>query len=158
MFGTPRHCPHVLVLSIVLAACAQTSRNAPGFTEEDADAVRTNLTSYIRADPIDTPEDFFFQFAEDIHWTYADEPPWVGMQGLRDVEWCHTVSADITPERVDGSGDIAYARGHYRLTLNCAAEGTVNAQGPFMSVHRRQTDGSWRIEALLQSAAAAATP
>jgi ketosteroid isomerase-like protein len=145
-------------LCLTLSACSQTSAKVPGFTEEDATAVRNNLQTYISTDPIDAPDAFFSQFTNDIHWTYADEPPWVGTQGLRDVAWCHTVSAEITPERVDGSGDLAYARGSYRLTLNCAAEGTVNGQGPFLSVHRRQPDGSWRIEALLQPNAAPTTP
>jgi ketosteroid isomerase-like protein len=124
------------------------------FTDEDAAAVRDNLQTYITSDPVDAPDAFFSQFTDDIYWIYADQAPWVGMQGLRAVEWCHTVSAQITPDHVEGSGDLAYARGTYRLTLNCASGGTLNGQGPFLSIHRRQADGSWRIQSLLQPAAA----
>jgi ketosteroid isomerase-like protein len=102
------------------------------------------------ADPIDAPETFFSQFTEDVYWVYSDQTPWVGMQGLRSVKWCHTLSAEITADRVEGSGDLAYARGTYRLSLDCGGDAPVDTEGVFLSAHRRQQDGSWRIESLLQ--------
>jgi len=45
---------------------------------------------------------------------------------------------------VDGHGDVAYTRGKYALTI--APRGktpAVSDHGKFLSVHRRQADGSW---------------
>jgi len=69
---------------------------------------------------------------------------------LKGVEWCHTISAGITAERVEGSGDLAYARGTYRLSLKCKEDTPIDSEGVFLSVHRRLEDGTWRIESLLQ--------
>ena len=141
------------VLAFILAlmsGCAQPQVEVSTFSAQDVAAVRTNLDTYMTADPIDAAETFFSQFTEDVYWVYSDETPWVGMQGLRSVEWCHTLSGEITADRVEGSGDLAYARGTYRLSLDCGDDAPVELEGVFLSVHRRQQDGAWRIESLLQ--------
>ncbi len=141
------------VLAFILAlmsGCTQPQVEVSSFSTQDAAAVRTNLDTYLGADPIDAPETFFSQFTEDVYWVFDDQPPWVGMQGLRSVEWCNTLSAEITADRVEGSGDLAYARGTYRLSLDCGGDAPVEFEGVFLSAHRRQQDGAWRIESLLQ--------
>ena len=141
------------VLAFILAlmsGCAQPQVEVSTFSAQDVAAVRTNLDTYMTADPIDAAETFFSQFTEDVYWVYSDETPWVGMQGLRSVEWCHTLSGEITADRVEGSGDLAYARGTCRLSLDCGDDAPAELEGVFLSVHRRQQDGAWRIESLLQ--------
>jgi len=141
------------VLAFILAlmsGCAQPQVEVSTFSAQDVAAVRTNLDTYMTADPIDAAETFFSQFTEDVYWVYSDETPWVGMQGLRSVNWCHTLSGEITASRVEGSGDLAYARGTYLLSLDCGGDVAVESDGDFLSTHRRQEDGAWRIESLLQ--------
>ncbi len=140
----------MFIIALGLSACAQPQVEMVSFSGQDAAAVRTNLDTYMAADPIDEPETFFSQFTEDVYWTFEDQTPWVGMQGLRSEEWCHTLSAQITADRVEGSGDLAYARGSYRLSLDCGGNAPVESEGVFLSAHRRQQEGSWRIESLLQ--------
>ncbi len=140
----------LMFIALGLSACAQPQVEMVSFSGQDAAAVRTNLDTFIAADPIDEPETFFSQFTEDVYWVYSAETPWVGMQGLRSVEWCHTLSGEITADRVEGSGDLAYARGSYRLSLDCGGDAPVGDEGLFLSAHRRQQDGSWRIESFLQ--------
>jgi ketosteroid isomerase-like protein len=140
----------VFPLAIGVSGCAQPEVEIASFSAQDAGAVRTNLDTYLSADPIDAPETFFSQFTEDVYWVFADQTPWVGTQGLQGVEWCHTLSSEITADRVEGSGDLAYARGTYRLSLDCGGDTPVDREGVFLSVHRRQEDGTWRIESLLQ--------
>ncbi len=142
-------CP---VIAVAVSACAQQAPDVTSFGLQDAPAVRANLSAYMNADPTADPDAFFSQFAQDVHWIYNDNEPWVGLDGLRGVEWCGTVSAEITADRVEGSGDLAYARGTYQLSLNCGDASTVDTEGVFLSTHRRQADGSWRIESLLQMA------
>jgi len=140
------------LVAVAVSACAQPDAEPPTFDPQDATAVRDNLAAYMSADPTNEPDAFFSQFTEDIHWIYNDQEPWVGIDGLRNRDWCGTLSADISAGRVEGSGYLAYARGTYRLSLDCGDDNPVNSEGVFLSAHRRQQDGSWRIESLLQVA------
>ncbi len=140
----------IFIIALGLAGCVQPQVETVSFSGQAATAVRTNLDTYLATDPIDEPETFFSQFTEDVYWVFNDQTPWVGMQDLRSVEWCHTLSAQITADRVEGSGDLAYARGSYHLSLDCGGDAPVGSEGLFLSTHRRQQDGSWRIESLLQ--------
>ena len=144
--------PALLVTALVAASCAQQAPEIPSFTSEDAAAVRANLDTYMQADPLEEPETFFSQFTDDVYWIYDHNEPGVGMEALRSVEWCGTISATITADRVEGSGDLAYARGTYRLSLDCGEDMPTDSEGVFLSTHRRQADGSWLIESLLQVA------
>jgi ketosteroid isomerase-like protein len=149
--GSRRAAVAVLVLTS-LPACGTA---ADGFGERDTEAIRSNLRTYMETNPLDRPDAFFAQFTEDVHWIYAENEPWVGQQGLRAVEWCGTNAAEITPERVEGSGDLAYARGTYELSLDCGGDEPLESEGVFLSAHRRQADGSWRVESMLQMPRAA---
>lgn len=140
----------MFTLALGVSGCAQPEADVASFSAQDAAAVRTNLDTFMSADPIDAPDTFFSQFSEDVYWVRNDQEPWVGMQALRSVDWCHTLSGtNITADHVAGSGGLAYARGTYLLSLRCGND-TVNSQGDFLSIHRRQQDGSWRIEAMQQ--------
>lgn len=140
----------MFILAFGVASCVQPRPAPRAFSAQDVAAVRANLDRFWAADPIDAPETFFSQFTEDLYWIYRDQEPWEGMQKLKSVEWCHTLSGEITADRIDGSGDLAYARGTYRLSLDCGQDTPVDSEGVFLSVHRRQQDGTWRIESLLQ--------
>jgi ketosteroid isomerase-like protein len=142
------------MVALALSNCgkpqAETEETA-SFSAQDAAAVRANLETAMGADPIDAPETFFAQFTENVYWVFHKDAPWAGIQDLRSVDWCHTASSEIAAGRIEGSGDLAYARGTYRLSLDCGRDAPVDRDGVFLSVHRRQQDGSWRIESLLQS-------
>lgn len=144
----------LIVAFIVVAGipgCAQPRPESSTSDAQDAAAVRVNLDAYMSADPASDAETFFSQFTEDVHWIHGDQAPWVGIQGLRNVNWCHTLpGSKTTVDRVEVSGDLAYARGTYRLSLDCGDDGQQDSEGVFLSAHRRQQDGSWRIESLLQ--------
>ncbi len=56
---------------------------------------------------------------------------------------------DLTVERLEGSGDLAYVRGTFQLALDCGEANPVERQGSFIQIHRRQPDGSWRIATII---------
>ena len=101
------------------------------------------------ADPEVDPDAFFSEFTEDVDWVFNGLDPWEGMDALRANNWCTTQGAEILADRVEGSGDLAYARGTYSLELMCNDD-VVASTGSFLSVHRKGDDGRWRIEALHQ--------
>jgi hypothetical protein len=137
------------VILVAAASCGQAPDpvEQDGLSAEDAAAVRSNLR-FAGVDPIDAPEEFFGQFAEDVHWNFRGIRT-DGMEALRALEWCHTISGENTPRQVEGSSDLAYVLGTYRLSLNCGDEEPVNVEGEFVTIHRRERDGSWRISLYL---------
>jgi ketosteroid isomerase-like protein len=54
------------------------------------------------------------------------------------------LTMNISPEEITVMGDLAYSRGTYssERTVN---NKTVNIDGKFLTIFRRQADGSWRI-------------
>jgi ketosteroid isomerase-like protein len=53
---------------------------------------------------------------------------------------------DITNEEVQVSGDLAFARGTYAATVTPKAGGEETfIDGKYMTILKRQTDGSWKI-------------
>ena len=148
-----RWCPRrALLLTVALScltACAESAPEPEAFGADDAAAIRASLSAYMAANPNIDPDSFFTHFTDDVYWTYNGQDPWVGMEALRAVNWCDTREAEITADRVEGSGELAYAYGTYSIELECASEPTGSA-GMFLSVHRRGPDGVWRIAAMQQ--------
>jgi ketosteroid isomerase-like protein len=47
--------------------------------------------------------------------------------------------------QIDGSGDLAYARGAYSVTVEVREPTVIYDRGKFLLIFRRQADNSWRI-------------
>jgi uncharacterized protein (TIGR02246 family) len=55
---------------------------------------------------------------------------------------------DFINERTDASGDLAYTTGSYKVTYTDAkTKKVVNGQGTYVTVFKRQADGSWKAVA-----------
>jgi predicted ester cyclase/ketosteroid isomerase-like protein len=115
------------------------------FSEQDAAAVRENLQSFAGSSPIKSPETFFAQFTDDIHWSPGPDFVATNIQELRDGPWCTEIEHMRNVDRVEGSANLAYVRGTFQLSLDCGNDELDNLHGTFLSVHRRQADGTWRI-------------
>jgi uncharacterized protein (TIGR02246 family) len=78
------------------------------------------------------------------------EPPVVGKDRIRTRNRAvldkFAFNMSITNEEVGAAGDWAFARGSYTATLT-AKDGsqTVPVDGKYMTILKRQPDGSWRI-------------
>ena len=138
-------CARLAVGSLALFAVALLSeaQEVRGLSDSDASAVQSNL-QFAGMDPIDTPEAFFSLFTEDVHWSYRGNRV-DGMKALRETDWCHTISGENTIEQMEGSGDLAYVLGTYQLSLRCGDQAPVQVEGEFVTIHRRDREGSWRI-------------
>jgi ketosteroid isomerase-like protein len=138
----------VFILTLGVSSCTQSQPDTPSFSAQDVAAIRANLDTFMIGDPIDEPETFFSQFTEDVYWVFGNLEQ-VGMESLKSVNWCHALVGEITADRVEGSGNLAYARGTYRLSLDCGGDTPIDSEGVFLSAHRRQQDGTWRIESMI---------
>ena len=51
----------------------------------------------------------------------------------------------ITPEEIEVAGDWAYSRGSYSSDRVNAKGEEIHIEGKFMTIHKRQDDGAWKI-------------
>lgn len=121
------------------------AESAGGLTENEAAAVRENLEAFTASDPIESPDTFFAQFTDDIHWSPGPDFVATNIQELREGPWCTATSNTQTVDHIEGLGNLAYARGTFQLSLDCGDPQVVERQGSYLSVHRRQSDGTWLI-------------
>jgi uncharacterized protein (TIGR02246 family) len=57
-------------------------------------------------------------------------------------------SLDFTNERTDATGDLAYTSGSYKVTYtDTKTKKVVNGQGTYVTVFKKQADGSWKAVA-----------
>lgn len=65
---------------------------------------------------------------------------WAGVLGA------YTVTFDISPDMVEGRGDLAYSMGHYRVTAVPKAKSAPGFadEGKFVEILKKQPDGSWK--------------
>jgi hypothetical protein len=143
MFRVLRLVAVAVVVGALFVALSSVAQESHGLSPADAGAVRANL-GFAGADPIDAPGKFFGQFTEDVHWNYRGDRA-DGMEALRKLGWCHSVSGENTVKKLEGVGEWAYALGTYRLSLKCGDRAPVNVEGEFVTVHRKDRRGSWRI-------------
>lgn len=52
---------------------------------------------------------------------------------------------EITPEEIVVTGDWAYSRGTYASDRLNADGADIHIEGKFMTIHKRQDDGTWKI-------------
>ena len=59
----------------------------------------------------------------------------------------YRVNIALKAEEVEGHGDLAYSRGRYTLDLTPKAKGpgAAHDEGKFLTIFRRQPDGTWLL-------------
>jgi uncharacterized protein (TIGR02246 family) len=58
----------------------------------------------------------------------------------------YTVKFEITPDIIEGRGDLAYNMGHYRFTAVPKAKNApgIADEGKFVEILKKQPDGTWK--------------
>ena len=131
---------------VILTACG------PGvapLTDEDIaalDALRSAYTEAVLAGDADAQA---AQFTEDALWLGADAP---AIQGRAAIRAAHEPDPSVTVQEftitsleIDGYGDLAFDHGTWSQTY--VAEGMaepVTVVGKYVTIVRKQDDGSWR--------------
>ncbi len=134
-------------LVLTLAGCAHVPPTATSSVSE-LTALDSRLQKAVEVRDLDLIVSFY---AEDAVLLPAAEPTVIGREAIRS-EWKHilaipdfTNSSSLSKVEVSNSGDMAYSMGTYRSTMMGEDGKPTVEPGKWLSVWKRQEDGSWRI-------------
>ncbi len=149
--------PLVLVTVILLLASGCTATGETPRQEADLEAQRASLLEADRAlaeaySTSDTPLDAVFAFfADDARVLAPDVPIALGWEASRAVfaklEALPGYSLSWSPTTADigSAADLGYTIGTYHMQLPDDDGNTVEVDGKYLSLWKRQPDGSWKI-------------
>lgn len=115
------------------------------------DAVEKNWEQYSSSLTEGDPELFLSIHDEEIVKMPPDTPAFFGIQALETkirvgLEALDYEDFSINLEEVEADGGLGFARGTYTFTVTVRSSGTtINYDGKFLTVLKRQADGSWKI-------------
>lgn len=139
-----------LTLAVLLiAGCATTG----GTSHEDfAEIAQRSLDSYGAALIAGDIESWLALHDEDVMKLPQDRPAIVGMDALREdistgLKVVEFLDFGCDSQEFVVFGEYGYARGNYFIEQRLRATGQMlpRFEGKYLTVYRRQTDGSWRI-------------
>jgi uncharacterized protein (TIGR02246 family) len=135
------------ILIIVLSGCGPKSPGDAAVSAPDVNAMWKEYSTSLNEGDADR---WIALWSEDGVQLPPDEPPVVGKKRIGDRIRAgldrFKFDMAITNEEVRTSGDLAFARGHYRATLTPRQGGKqIFIDGKYMTILVRQTDGSWKI-------------
>ena len=146
-----RHSRMFLTLgSLILTGCSQSA--APDNPEADARALREGeVTAFVNDWGGKDADRIAAHYADDGNVMIPNSPTMTGKdaiakgmkEGLADPNW----SLALQPVQVVVSkgGDLGYTRGTYVLTAtDPATKKAVTEKGRFVTIFRKQPDGSWK--------------
>lgn len=148
---TLKNSASVFLLAVMGFACAAPSQQPAGLSAEDVAAIRQL-----------TEEDFTALLAahdfEGVGGTLTEnavimpfgEPAQQGKATIMDVlerNWGVLPIAEFNQEsvKIDGRGDLAYARGTYAITVQGEGMPEIRDQGKYLMILEKQPDGSWLV-------------
>lgn len=137
-----------LPFALVLSSCAHTAND---YSTDAMQAIRAADTALQKAVADKDLERIVSFYAEEAVMLPTAEPIVVGKSAIRE-EWQHILSiprfqnnSSLTRIDVSSSGDMAYSMGTYVATMLGEAGNSATEPGKWLSVWKRQADGSWRI-------------
>ena len=158
MLEVRRSARFLAVMVISIAACGPASRGPAGRDEGATATLSASDSARIAA------TDSAFQAAANsgdaaaVAAVYATDasllPPNLPVQRGRDAIrafWAglldaYTVKFEISPDIIEGRGDLAYHMGRYRFTAVPKAKSAsgIADEGKFVEVLKKQPDGTWK--------------
>ena len=144
-----------LALTVQVGACgrpaappAAASTAAAPLTAADQAAIRATDTAFGTAAGAGDAAGAAAVYLPDARLMPPNAPTVNGRDGIQRF-WgglfdAYRVRITVTSDEIEGSGDLAYARGHYTLDLTPKAGGPpAHDEGKFLEILRRKPDGTW---------------
>lgn len=148
-------------LLALLTSCAQPPQSVDTH-DADIQALKDNEAQWNKDYQTKDLEKITAHYADDAVLIAPGAPPSIGKQAihsaLKEMVADNALSLSFQAERVDvaKSGDVAYTQGSYTLTLtDPATKKPINDKGSYVTVYKKQADGSWKA---VSDIASSATP
>jgi ketosteroid isomerase-like protein len=152
--------PPVALLGIMLfgvtGACrpkdgASSASDAPtAISPADEVKIRSADSAFMAAANAADVAGILAVYSSDAALLAPNLPPQKGHDAIK-AFWgglleAYTVRFEVASDTIEGRGDLAYNRGHYRFTAVPKAKGApgVADEGKFVEILKKQPDGSWK--------------
>ena len=146
--------PIVLVLALVLAACApppqeEAAPEAPSQAEVAA-ALHGLVDAYVSASNAGDATALTALFTDDAVLMPGNAPTASGKEAIQAFYQSRfdqfTLELAASQAEAEGAGEWAFARGTYTIKLTPKAGGEpIEYSGKYMNISKRQADGSWKM-------------
>ena len=132
----------------LLCLAAGCSRGPTPLSEADKATIRTNDEKFAQAVVAKNWSGLAAMYSTDAAFMPPNESAVQGRAAIQ--SWMNAfppvTAFSLTPQLVDGRGDLAYVRGTYMMTLTPpGAPAPVEDHGKYIVIERKQPDGSWLI-------------
>jgi len=135
------------LLVLVISGCAPQVD-----VEADKAAIRSAAdVGMLGAAKENNVEGILVYYTDDASFLPPDAPIASGKEAIRAV-WTQLlansdVSWQTTRVEVSSAGDLAYATGTYKITVDASDDNPVSEIGKWVAVWKKQADGSWKCVA-----------
>ena len=136
----------VLAVSALTACAAKSGSDATTFTPQDSSAIAAEAEKW-RSTTVSRDFDrFATTISDDVVMYPPNAAPLQGKDAsMAFIKGYPTITKfELKTRETAGQGDVGYDHGEYALELKLPNGATAVDSGSFMSVFRRQTDGSWK--------------
>ena len=155
-----------LLGALALAGCTETSATAPPDTRAaDTKAINDDQDAWNKDFASKDVEKIASHYTEDAELEFPDMPVLKTKDDIRKAmkpfleDPNFSVSFEGDKVEVAKSGDLAYVQGHYTLTSTDAkTKKKVTEKGKYVTVYKKQADGSWKAVQDINNEDAAAAP
>jgi uncharacterized protein (TIGR02246 family) len=158
--------PAALALAVIVAGCSQAPPpSAPDTREADAKAIRAVEATWVQAFATKDVEKIAAVYTDDASVFITDSPVINGIAAIKAAlkpmveDKNFSITFTSTKVEVARSGDLAYSQGAYTMTMSAPkTKKVLTEKGKFVTVFKKQADGSWKAVADIFNADAPAAP
>jgi uncharacterized protein (TIGR02246 family) len=141
----------MLVLLLFFTGCTQAPPPAPDTRAADQTAISDGETAWNADWKSKDLEKIVSHYTDDASVMITNMPEMKGKDairaGLKPLLGDKNISLSFTPMSVEASksGDVAYSHGTYTMTMtNARTKRPVTEKGKYVTVYKKQADGSWK--------------
>jgi ketosteroid isomerase-like protein len=138
----------ILALGTVMCLVLSVGCQGPaGLSEADRTAIRQAGENYVKLANARDIKGGLALYAEDA---IVLPPNQAAVQGKAAIQaWMEAPpplsNFQTKSLEIEGRGDLAYDRGTYSLTVTPVGAAPIDVHGKFLTILRKQADGSWKI-------------
>ena len=160
--------PAAMVLAVIFVGCSQAPAPpvaAPDTHDADVKAIKDLEAAWVQAFATKDPDKVAAVYSDDASVFITDAPLITGMaaikSALKPMLADKNYSITFASDRVDvaKSGELGYSQGSYNQTsTNPKTKKAVSEKGKYVTVFKKQADGSWKAIADIFNEDAPAAP